>query len=357
MSIVMSVNLKGGVAKTTTSVAVVECLAASGYRTLLIDADHQCMAGELLLGEDRQVKADQNKRNLYCLFMDTMFNETDLTPEEFEKCITRQVSNIGGGLEKLAVLPCSIRMDEIDDKIRERMKKSPELARSEIRERLKKRRGQFGKWLKQEFDFVIIDCPPSFGFPVKYFLSIADGYVVPCVPDRLSVRGSLYLMDRIKKGGYKVHGIGTLWSLFRKENILHRNRVEGWGKGLDADLDCLPRPFETIIPNATKIAEAAELVGIGNAPTTFRNKYTLAFARLFEDVSKELLQRVQWQHPDSSNSPVPTPAAPAEANDEELRAMGRAQLHVLAGRLGLKMSPSATGNSVRTAIMAARATK
>jgi chromosome partitioning protein len=248
-------------------------------------------------------------------------------------------------------------MDEIEDKIRERMKKSPELSRTEIRDRLKKGRGHFGKWLKQEFDFVIIDCPPSFGFPVKYFLPIADGYIVPCVPDRLSVRGSLYLMNRIKKGGFKVQGIGTLWSLFRKENVVHRSRVEGWGKGTDTYLDSLPRPFETIIPNATKIAEAAEFVGIGNAPKTFRNKYSLNFAKLFEDVSKELVQRIQWQRPESVSNPLPAPVSPAGLNDEELRAMGRSQLHVLAGRLGLRMNPNASGTSVRTAIMAARVTK
>ena len=325
MAIVMSVNLKGGVAKTTTAVAIAECLASESYRTLLIDGDHQCMAGELLLGEDRQVKAEDNKRNLHCLFMDMMFNEADLTPDEFDKRITRQVSNIGGGLEKLAVLPCSIRMDAIEEKIRKRLKDYPELSRGDITERFKKRRGQLGKWLKQAFDFVIIDCPPSFGFPVKTFLSIADGYIVPCVPDRLSVRGSLYLMDRISKGGYKLPGIGTLWSLYRKENILHRNRVEGWGNGADPNgLDSLPRPFETIIPNATSIAEAAEVVGAGIAPKNFRNKYTAPFAKLFEDVSKELVQRSQWQRPDIHNTPSPTPAL---AQNEKVIPMGRPYFH------------------------------
>jgi hypothetical protein len=88
MSIVMLVNLKGGVAKTTTAVAVAECLASDNYRVLLIDADHQCMAGELLLGEGGQVKAEQSKRNLFNLFMDTMFIDADLTAEEFEKRVT-----------------------------------------------------------------------------------------------------------------------------------------------------------------------------------------------------------------------------------------------------------------------------
>ena len=50
MSILLLVNLKGGVAKTTNAVAMAECFAAEGYRTLLIDADHQCMAGEMVLG-------------------------------------------------------------------------------------------------------------------------------------------------------------------------------------------------------------------------------------------------------------------------------------------------------------------
>ena len=53
MSILLFVNLKGGVAKTTNAVAVAECLADSGYRTLLIDADHQCMSGELLLESEQ----------------------------------------------------------------------------------------------------------------------------------------------------------------------------------------------------------------------------------------------------------------------------------------------------------------
>ena len=58
MSILLFVNLKGGVAKTTNAVAVAECLADSGYRTLLIDADHQCMSGELLLGESRLLNCE-----------------------------------------------------------------------------------------------------------------------------------------------------------------------------------------------------------------------------------------------------------------------------------------------------------
>ncbi len=65
MSILLFVNLKGGVAKTTNAVAVTDCLADSGYRTLLIDADHQCMSGELLLGESRLLNCERRKLTLH----------------------------------------------------------------------------------------------------------------------------------------------------------------------------------------------------------------------------------------------------------------------------------------------------
>src|SRR3954452_22488799 len=67
MSIILLLNLKGGVAKTTSAVAIAECLAESGYRTLLIDADHQSMSGELLLGEERLLKLDHRRKTLHDL--------------------------------------------------------------------------------------------------------------------------------------------------------------------------------------------------------------------------------------------------------------------------------------------------
>jgi chromosome partitioning protein len=106
----MFINLKGGVAKTTSAVAVAECLASEGHRTLLIDADHQCMAGELLLGEDSQIKCERTKRNLLDLLA-TMIDD-EFIPDQFESFITRKASNIDGGLAKLAVLPCSVRIDD-----------------------------------------------------------------------------------------------------------------------------------------------------------------------------------------------------------------------------------------------------
>jgi cellulose biosynthesis protein BcsQ len=107
-----------------------------------------------------------------------------------------------------------------------------------------------------DFDFTIIDCPPSIAVQVRFFLAVADAYIVPAIPDRLSVRGSLLLQRRIRTR-VKLEGLGTLWSLYRVQNQIHRKIVDAAAKGTKP-FDALPKPFGTIIPNATPIAEVAE---------------------------------------------------------------------------------------------------
>src|SRR5215469_11898135 len=89
-----------------------------------------------------------------------------------------------------------------------------------------RRRRLMRMWLQANADFTIIDCPPSMALQVKFFLKVAYGYIVPSVPDRLSVRGSLFLLDRIEKMGFGIKPVGTLWSLYREQNHVHRNTVK-----------------------------------------------------------------------------------------------------------------------------------
>lgn len=286
MSILLFINLKGGVAKTTNAVAVAECLADSGYRVLLIDADHQCMAGELLLGEDRLLKCERRKATLHDLLKAML--DDDFTADQVAGHIVPNVSNIGGGLENLSVLPCSVRIDDFSTN----MAKARRGYRStdEFNALFRRRRNQLQRWLLNNYDFTIIDCPPSIALQVKALLSVATGFVLPSVPDRLSVRGSLWLLERIRKLGVKVTGIGTLWSLYRSQNAMHRNVVEATVCGKEP-FHQLPAPFETMIPNAAAIAESTEPE---QNPRTFNAKYTPAFAKLYRSLCEEIVQRTQW---------------------------------------------------------------
>lgn len=287
MSILLFVNLKGGVAKTTNAVAVAECLADLGYRTLLIDADHQCMSGELLLGESRLLHCERRKITLHDLLASMLDDE--FAPEQFPAYVVPKASDIGDGLDKLSVMPCSIRIDDFQTnmaKARHGYKST-----DEFQAIFQRRRVMLRRWLKSNYDFTIVDCPPSIPLQVRIFLTVADGYVVPAIPDRLSVRGSLWLQDRIRRLGVKIEGLGTLWSLYREQNAMHRKVVEAATKGIEPYRQ-LPRPFGTVIPNAAAIAMASEP---DRKPRSFSAKYTPSFAGLYRDLTGEIVQRSQWR--------------------------------------------------------------
>lgn len=287
MPILLMINLKGGVAKTTNTVALAECFATEGLRTLVIDADHQCMSGELLLGENRLLKADHSKSTLHDLLAAMLDDEFDVL--QCGQYILRPASNIGGGMAKLGVLPCSMRIEDFSTnmaKAKKGFKSNDEFLAVFRRHKL-----MLQRWLHTNFDMVLVDCPPSMAMQVKVFLTVADGYVVPCVPDRLSVRGSLYLLDRVDKLGYSnIKPVGTIWSLYREQNHVHRQVVERTRKQ-EQPFDRLPKPFENVIPNATAIADSTDT---DQKHATFRKKYTPQFAKLYEGVCQEILRRAEW---------------------------------------------------------------
>jgi len=128
--------------------------------------------------------------------------------------------------------------------------------------------------------------------------------IVPTIPDRLSVRGSFWLLDRIRRLGVKIEGLGTLWSLYREQNKIHRRFVEAAVKGADP-LNQLPKPFNTIIPNATAIAESAEA---DRNPQSFTAKYTPPFAKLYRLLCEEIVQRSEWQVAQANGAKATVPA-------------------------------------------------
>jgi chromosome partitioning protein len=152
-------NLKGGVAKTTNAVAVAECLAYFGKPTLLIDADHQCTASEVLLGESRALSLDRSRRTFHDLLLQMLRPGFEQT--QFVGYVADNASNIDGGLENLHVIPCSVRIDDFQSnyaKGRHRVRTSDEF---DFQRRFKPHGTQFRKWLRRNFAFTIVDCPPS----------------------------------------------------------------------------------------------------------------------------------------------------------------------------------------------------
>ena len=101
----------------------------------------------------------------------------------------------------------------------------------------------------------------------------------------------------------KIEGLGTLWSLYREQNKIHRRFVEAAVKGVDP-LNRLPKPFNTIIPNATAIAESAEA---DRNPQSFTAKYTPPFAKLYRSLCEEIVQRSEWPMAQATGAKVTAP--------------------------------------------------
>jgi chromosome partitioning protein len=111
------INLKGGVAKTTTSVAVAEILAGDFRKhVLFIDLDPQTNATINLIGEQEWQKRDLDGRTLAQLFKDKLRPEV---PAKFdvEQAIIHGVSKVDGGIARLDLLPSSIEFIDIQEKL------------------------------------------------------------------------------------------------------------------------------------------------------------------------------------------------------------------------------------------------
>ena len=284
MAIIPLVNLKGGVAKTTNAVAITETFASMGKNVLLIDADHQCTASELLLGKSRLSLCESRKKTLHDLLM-AMLNEK-FSSEQLIAFVQKQASNIKDGFSNLSVLPCSIRIDDFFTNA-QKARKGYQTTR-EFNNAFARRRSVLRNWLNQNFDYVVVDCPPSISIQVKVLLMIADGYIIPSIPDTLAIRGCHQLIDRIGRTGIKTRGLGILWSLYRQQDGIHREIVKDAHNPI-ASYASLPAPFKTIIPNTAKIAQAYQEF---KEFASLSAKYTPAGSRMYRRLCNEIEKRL-----------------------------------------------------------------
>ncbi|RJP19976.1 MAG: ParA family protein [Candidatus Omnitrophota bacterium] len=286
MPLIMFLNLKGGVAKTTNTVAVSECFAAGGKRILMVDADHQSMAGELMLGEPRLGTAEKNRQTLHDL-LSFMLND-EFQSEIIEEYITRGGSNIIDVRERLDCIPCSHRIDEFSTNMAKA--KRGFQSNDEFLRRLNRVRHHFAQWCNRHYDYTLIDCPPTFVIQVLFFLGCADYFIIPSIPDRLSVRGSIYLLERLRLRGFKrIQCLGTLWTMVRRQVSTHLKIIEHEERQ-SGEYARMPKPFRTYIPNMSAIADAMD---IWQEYPTFQAKYQYKPSHLFEQLCEEIEARIQ----------------------------------------------------------------
>ncbi len=265
MPVVTSViNLKGGVGKTTLTVALAHFLAVEhGKRVLVIDLDPQTNATVCLIPEQEWKARDETGRTLYQLFADQVKGSRRFNADD---AIVRDVSNVGAGVRGLDLLPSSLRLIKVQDRV-------TQLTDFESYERgpIFAMRDALADFLPY-YDNVLIDCPPSLGIVTLNGLAISDSYIIPVVPDLLSVLGIPPILDRVEHFAQRtrrnIRALGIVISKMRAQTVLHNEMLR---RLRDDFVDRrFPPVFRTVIPESTRIAEAANVLAPIN---TLQQKY------------------------------------------------------------------------------------
>ena len=261
-TVISTINLKGGVGKTTLTVALGEFLSeAFGKRVLIIDLDPQTNATTMLIGEDRWEELNEQENTLARLFQDALCEDASECAFDLEETRQRGVSNVRD-VRTLDLIPSSLDLIDVQDRLasipsgRFYTNNPTEVLRRAIRPIL------------DEYDYVLIDCPPNLGLITLNGLRISDGYIIPTIPDVLSTYGIPQIVSRLSEFAESisepVDPYGIVVTKYQSNSSLHNRTM----RSLREDPK-YPHVFPTIIPQANAVAESAEFSPVN----TLRQKY------------------------------------------------------------------------------------
>jgi chromosome partitioning protein len=281
--VIAVINQKGGVGKTTTTVNLSAALARKGYRVLVCDMDPQA---NLTVHLDKRPDLESN----------TM---TNLLVEDAPMQDLVQATNE----ERLSIVPSDTSLAGVEQVVANRIGRETILR--EAIEAFEKR---------NEFDFVLLDCPPSLGVLSANALVAASHVVIPMQAEYLSLQGMAKLMEVIqlvqKRLNPALSVALVLPCMLDSRTNLTTEVLREIDQYFGAQL------AKTRIRNNVKLAEAPSF-----GRTIFEHAPDSNGARDYEAVAQELLEKLGMQV-----TPVeaakPAPKAEEEPPAAEVAAEG-----------------------------------
>lgn len=249
--IIAFANQKGGVGKTTSAVNIASSLAAKKYSVLLVDCDPQGNATSGL-----GIRKKSSSGSVYDVIIGRS-KTADMI------CSTT--------VKNLSVLPSS--MDLV----------GAEIELIDMADREARLRAALEQ-VRDSYDFIIIDCPPSLGLLTLNCLTAADGVVIPLLCEFYSLEGISQLTQTIRHVKSRVNPslelIGVLVNMYDGRLTLTVQVMEEIKRYFGAKLFARP------VPRNVKLSEAPSY----GVPIDIYDKYSKG-ARAYEEVTEELIRR------------------------------------------------------------------
>ena len=220
--IIAIANQKGGVGKTTTAINLAACLAEAGKKILLIDCDPQGNATSGL-GIDK----DHLENSIYEVLLD--------------ECGIRQAMQAVEGVEKLTVLPSNVNLAGAEVELLEVEDKEYILSNTV-------------DYIRDDYDYILIDCPPSLNILTVNAMTTADSVLVPIQCEYYALEGISQLIHTVELVQERLNPDltidGVVFTMYDARTNLSADVVASVRENLNTKV------YNTIIPRNVRLAEA-----------------------------------------------------------------------------------------------------